>query len=290
AEDTYVFLLNWLERYPLYKGRDLYLSGEGYAGYYIPELADVILHNSKDLSHVINLKGMMVGNGYIDDQSDTKGVFDFAWSHSFISDENHEELREKCPVTFHKSPTCSEAIVRIREGMGNINFLDLYSPQCQPSIINHPPTNKSHPCDLLYVQTYLNNPHVQAALNANGTNLPYTWEPCSDVIWSKDNPVTMFPVYERLMASGLPILLYSGDVDASVPVSGTRYALARMALEVIEPWSWWSTSDTFDVAGYKEVYRGLTYFTVMGAGHDVSQTHPDKLFRLFDYFIGGEPS
>jgi serine carboxypeptidase-like clade 2 len=28
AEDTYTFLLNWLERFPEYKGRDFFVAGE----------------------------------------------------------------------------------------------------------------------------------------------------------------------------------------------------------------------------------------------------------------------
>lgn len=32
AEDAYVFLINWLERFPQYKYRDFYIAGESYAG------------------------------------------------------------------------------------------------------------------------------------------------------------------------------------------------------------------------------------------------------------------
>lgn len=32
AADSLQFLLNWFERYPQYKGRDFYISGESYAG------------------------------------------------------------------------------------------------------------------------------------------------------------------------------------------------------------------------------------------------------------------
>ncbi|KAL5711446.1 Serine carboxypeptidase-like 26 [Ranunculus cassubicifolius] len=32
AEDAYIFLVKWLERFPQYKHRDFYIAGESYAG------------------------------------------------------------------------------------------------------------------------------------------------------------------------------------------------------------------------------------------------------------------
>ncbi|KAM0028786.1 putative carboxypeptidase D [Helianthus debilis subsp. tardiflorus] len=36
ARDSYTFLINWLERFPGYKTRDFYITGESYAGHYVP--------------------------------------------------------------------------------------------------------------------------------------------------------------------------------------------------------------------------------------------------------------
>ncbi|CAH9118314.1 unnamed protein product, partial [Cuscuta europaea] len=60
AKDNYVFLLNWLERFPEYKDRDFYISGESYAGHYVPQLAHTILnHNIQANKTIVNLKGIM---------------------------------------------------------------------------------------------------------------------------------------------------------------------------------------------------------------------------------------
>lgn len=32
AEDAYIFLVKWFERFPQYKHRDFYIAGESYAG------------------------------------------------------------------------------------------------------------------------------------------------------------------------------------------------------------------------------------------------------------------
>nr|GEW56363.1 putative peptidase S10, serine carboxypeptidase, alpha/beta hydrolase fold protein [Tanacetum cinerariifolium] len=47
AKDSYAFLLNWLERFPEYKKRDLYIAGEEYAAHYISQLAQLILRKNK---------------------------------------------------------------------------------------------------------------------------------------------------------------------------------------------------------------------------------------------------
>lgn len=60
AEYNYLFLVNWLERFPEYKDRDFYIAGESYAGHYVPQLAHTILHHNKKAKTIINLKGILV--------------------------------------------------------------------------------------------------------------------------------------------------------------------------------------------------------------------------------------
>ena len=65
AEDAYTFLVNWLERFPQYKTRDFYITGESYAGHYVPQLAYTILVNNKNSNQtMINLKGIVVCSLY----------------------------------------------------------------------------------------------------------------------------------------------------------------------------------------------------------------------------------
>jgi serine carboxypeptidase-like clade 2 len=62
AEDTYTFLLNWLERFPEYKGRDFFVAGESYGGHYVPQVATVITlrNNHLPVQPIINLCGIFV--------------------------------------------------------------------------------------------------------------------------------------------------------------------------------------------------------------------------------------
>ncbi|XP_075094133.1 serine carboxypeptidase II-1 isoform X2 [Nicotiana tabacum] len=286
AEDAYRFLVNWFKRFPHYKGRDFYIMGESYAGFYVPELADIIVKRNMlpTANFNIQFKGIMIGNGIMNDETDEKGTLDYLWSHALISDETHRGLLQHCKT---ETETCQHFQNIAEAELGNVDPYNIYGPQCSinsKSRSSSPKLKNGYdPCEQQYVQNYLNLPHVQKALHANLTNLPYLWNPCSNLDW-KDTPATMFPIYKRLIASGLRILLYSGDVDAVVSVTSTRYSLSAMNLKVIKPWRPW-LDDTQEVAGYMVVYDGLAFATVRGAGHQVPQFQPRRAFALLNMFF-----
>lgn len=64
AKDSLQFLLRWMDRFPRYKKRDVYITGESYAGHYVPQLAQAILDYNAISKNHINLKGLMVGTMY----------------------------------------------------------------------------------------------------------------------------------------------------------------------------------------------------------------------------------
>lgn len=65
ADDAFTALKDFIfNKGPEFSNRSLYLSGESYAGKYIPDLADRILNNNMDEKlKYINLKGVLIGNG-----------------------------------------------------------------------------------------------------------------------------------------------------------------------------------------------------------------------------------
>lgn len=65
--DSFVtFLLNFYAEFPEYKGRPLYLSGESYAGHFIPAVAAELLSNAEAQAAGIHLTGLAIGNGWVD--------------------------------------------------------------------------------------------------------------------------------------------------------------------------------------------------------------------------------
>ncbi|KAF4346886.1 hypothetical protein G4B88_014994 [Cannabis sativa] len=268
AADNYLFLVKWLERFPEYKHRDFYISGESYAGHYVPQLAHTILyHNNNNNNNntnntIINLKGILIGNAVINDESDERGMYEYMGSHALISDKSANTIKNHCDFS-PKAAQSTECDIAMEEVM---NF---------------------DPCSDYYVHAYLNRRDVQIAMHANVTKLPYDWEPCSDVIqgWA-DSPHTVLPLLHDFMSNGLRVWIFSGDIDGRVPVTSTINSLKLMNLTVKTQWHPWYFDG--EIGGYTEVYKGeLTFSTVRGAGHQVPSYQPRRALSLIKHFLDG---
>ena len=83
AQDNLATLVSWLKAYPEFAKNDLWISGESYAGVYVPSLAYAVYQYNQGKPAVpIKLKGIMVGNGCIGKDaghcgSDPTGLSDY---------------------------------------------------------------------------------------------------------------------------------------------------------------------------------------------------------------------
>ena len=71
AADVYAFLQLFLAAYPKYSELDFHVTGESYAGHYIPAIASTILDGNNEIDDdssliKINLKSIAIGNGLTD--------------------------------------------------------------------------------------------------------------------------------------------------------------------------------------------------------------------------------
>ncbi|KAK3137202.1 hypothetical protein QOZ80_5BG0449090 [Eleusine coracana subsp. coracana] len=270
AHDSYIFLMKWFEKFPHYKYRDFYITGESYAGHYVPELSQLVYRNNKGvMKPYINFKGFMVGNAVTDDYHDQVGAFESWWNHGLISDATYRLLKATCvhDSVVHSSPPCQAALDKSTAEMGAIDPYSIYTPTCNQSssAINRRP--KRHypwmrgsydPCTERHSTAYYNRPEVQRSLHANVTSINYTWSTCSDTIndhW-EDSPRSMLAIYKELIAADLRIWVFSGDTDAVVPLTGTRYSINALNLSTTTTWYPWY--DNKQVGGWSQVYKGLT--------------------------------
>ncbi|XP_016475411.2 LOW QUALITY PROTEIN: serine carboxypeptidase-like 40 [Nicotiana tabacum] len=293
AKDNYQFLVNWLERFPEYKDKDFYISGESYAGHYVPQLAHTILyHNKKANKTMVNLKGILIGNAVINDETDTRGMYEYFASHALISDELEAQIQKQCKFTeSSESDECKLARSKAEYNTDPIDIYNIYAPLCHNTNLTAKPKKPSlviDPCSDYYTIAYMNRPDVQKALHANVTNIKYSnWQPCSDVLtnWT-DSSSTIIPLLREFMTNGLRVWIFSGDTDGRVPVTSTKNSIKIMKLPIKTAWHPWYLSA--EVGGYTQVYKGdMTFATVRGAGHQVPSYEAARSLSLVMHFLAG---
>ncbi|XP_020595968.1 serine carboxypeptidase II-3-like [Phalaenopsis equestris] len=246
ADDSYIFLINWLERFPHFKNVELFIAGESYAGHYVPQLAHSITINNK-ISNRTNIKlgGIAVGNPYL--------YYDITVSSETGDIEDDNIYAPICPTDFMLN------LDRTMDGFGG-DF---------------------DPCTDNYVNSYLNNPGVQKALHAKAGE----WKGCRNLHW-RDGPTTMLSTFQNLISTGLYIWLYSGDVDAVVPITSTKNFIKMLGLPILKPWRPWYLNQ--EVGGYVVQYEGLALVTIRGAGHEVPSYQPKRALEMISSFLLGK--
>ncbi|PIN20449.1 Carboxypeptidase D [Handroanthus impetiginosus] len=218
-----------------------------------------------------------------------RGLYDYFWTHALMSDEHHDEILKNCNFSSMASTSqkCEESMNAADGDRGNVFFYDIYAPLCG-SNSTAPSISSFDPCSFDYVSTYLNTPEVQKAFHANVTGVPGPWESCNYYIlfhWN-DEPETVLPVMEELMASGIRVWIYSGDTDGRVPVTATRYSVNKLSSSVKTPWYPWYYHS--EVGGYAVQYQNLTFVTIRGAGHFVPSYQPERALTFFSSFLDGK--
>ncbi|KAL9245102.1 hypothetical protein vseg_018791 [Gypsophila vaccaria] len=310
AADMLTFLLNWFKKFPEYKSRDLFLTGESYAGHYIPQLAVTILdHNARSRASKLNLKGVAIGNPLLRLDRDVPATYEYFWSHGMISDEIGLTIMNNCDFqdyTFasphNESDACNNAISEANNIVGEyINNYDVILDVCYPSIVEQElrlkkmATKMSLGVDVCMSyerKYYFNLPEVQKALHANRTNLPYEWSMCSGVLnySDTDGNLDMLPLLKRILLHRIPVWIFSGDQDSVVPLLGSRTLVRELAhslkFKATVPYGAWFHKR--QVGGWTTEYGNLlTFATVRGAAHMVPYTQPSRALHLFSSFIRG---
>ncbi|CAK8537851.1 unnamed protein product [Lathyrus sativus] len=310
ANDALLFLLKWYEKFPIYKSRELFLTGESYAGHYIPQLANAILdYNARSTGYKFKLKGVAIGNPLLNLDRDTQATYDYFWSHGMISDEVGLAIMKDCDFDdyifaspHNVSESCSNAISDANKIVGDyINNYDVLLDVCYPSIVEQELRLKKMAtkislgidvCMSYERRFYLNLPEVQKALHANRTNLPYPWSMCSRVLnYSNTDPNTnMLPTLKRIVENHIPVWVFSGDQDSVVPLLGSRTLIRELAhdlkFEITVPYGAWFHKG--QVGGWATEYGNLlTFATVRGAAHMVPYAQPSRALHLFSSFVSG---
>ncbi|GMN48377.1 hypothetical protein TIFTF001_017557 [Ficus carica] len=305
ANDMREFLLKWFEKFPSYKSRDLFLTGESYAGHYIPQLAIALLdYNEHSAGFKFNLKGVAIGNPLLRLDRDIPATYEYFWSHGMISDEIGLTIMNECDFDDYSiaSPhnvteKCNNAISEANQIVGEyIDNYDVILDVCYPSIVEQElrlrklATKISVGVDVCMSyerRFYFNLPEVQQALHANRTKLPYPWHMCSG---ATDGNINILPLLKRIVQNHIPVWVFSGDQDSVVPLLGSRTLIRELAhdlnFKITVPYGTWFHKG--QVGGWVTEYGNLlTFATVRGASHMVPYAQPSRALHLFSSFVHG---
>ncbi|KAK5965995.1 Carboxypeptidase, partial [Trichostrongylus colubriformis] len=84
AMDNHAAMKEWFKKFPERMKNDFYAAGESYAGTYIPMLSALLVDDES-----IKFKGMLIGNGCVDDVLNFNSLVDFNYNHGFIDERDH---------------------------------------------------------------------------------------------------------------------------------------------------------------------------------------------------------
>ncbi len=290
AEDMATFLESFVAQFPLTRTRPWVFSGESYAGVYVPLLANLVVQRN-----ILNLRGILVGNGIMDRTVNSNTYFPFMAHHALFSSEITQNLFESCPGgQFSPSPSakCTAAMNAIPEMLGPMfNAYDMYGSCASDGSTRYTLRWSAGGAGDGCVATrgitaYLNRADVKAAL---GVPASVTWTFCNDNGTYIRNYGTLMPEYASLVGK-IAVGIYNGDADTVINAMGAleNTRVLGQALGITQPWQPWYTADG-QIAGFKQIYgknpTAVSIITVKGAGHMVPMYKPMAALQMLNNFF-----
>uniref|UniRef100_A0A1D5QXD6 Carboxypeptidase n=1 Tax=Macaca mulatta TaxID=9544 RepID=A0A1D5QXD6_MACMU len=139
AQSNFEALQDFFHLFPEYKNNKLFLTGESYAGIYIPTLAVLVMQDPS-----MNLQGLAVGNGLSSYEQNDNSLVYFAYYHGLLGNrlwsslQTHCCSQNKCNFYDNKDPECVTNLQEVARIVGNsgLNIYNLYAP-CAGGVPSH---------------------------------------------------------------------------------------------------------------------------------------------------------
>jgi len=285
-----VFLQNFYNKFPQYRSKDLYVTGESYGGHYVPAISAFIhQQNQQTAFPKINLAGLAVGNGWVDPEIQAGSYGPYAYTHNLITSDDLQQVQQayaQCKSDLDNNDyndafwDCTEVFDTVLDYAGNINYYDVRK-QCNPPPLCY---------DLSSITNYLNQPSVQSQLGVN-----ITWESCNmDVYTAMETTDFDYSYIDdvALLLQYYPVIFYNGNYDLICNFYGTAALLNSMQ---------WSGQNQFvnaqnvtwsvggQPAGSARNYNNLTFVVVFNAGHMVPHDQGQNALDLLNHLLNGQP-
>jgi len=305
AKYMYNFLQGWFKEYSTYAGRSFYITGESFAGHYIPALAlKIVQENQAGKNPHINFIAAAIGNGYVDPQPQSLSYEPYAVLEGLVEagsrpDEILIEMSKACDIAcdiaYGPNGTYEDAIYALDICSIIMDEVVHAAPKIDGYPINH--YNIKEPCvapslcyDFSNQTTYFNLPQTQKALGVEKT-----WDSCST---RAGLPLTfdrLRPYSEDLppvLADGVRVLIYSGMWDLICDYLGGEVWVEEMTWPgqaAFNQTTYQNWNVNGKLAGHVRTTQGFTWLEVEQAGHMVPHDQPLNALDMFTRFIAGTP-
>ncbi|KAJ3187766.1 hypothetical protein HDU85_006159 [Gaertneriomyces sp. JEL0708] len=310
AEDVYAFLQLFLTKYKKYAEAEFHVTGESYAGHYVPAIGAKIAQENeatKSLSIYkktdkieINLTGLAIGNGLTDPLVQYEYYADMAADTTYgpiLDERDIAEMRSKYPTcrslieSCYKSKSpfscvpaavyCNNAMIRPFQKTG-LNIYDIRK-KCDPS-------NPLCYSILTDIETYLNRPDVQQEL---GTDMEF--QGCNQSInlkflmagdWMRPYVRALPPLLEM----GIRVLIYAGDSDYICNWIGNKAWVTELEWDGSDGFQKakdvkWTSKTTGREAGEVRHYKNFAYVRLYEAGHMVPYDQPEHSEEMINVWL-----
>ncbi|KAF9603164.1 hypothetical protein IFM89_034497 [Coptis chinensis] len=265
GKHLFVALRSFIASNPSFKSRPIYITGESYAGKYVPAIGYYILQqNSKlPLSRQVNLKGVAIGNGLTDPVTQVGTHAVTAYYLGLINQKQRVQLEEIQTEAIKltqegKWSDATDARIRVFSALQNMTGLaTLYDYR------------RTTPYSTNLVGEFLENEDIKKALGVSNSII---WEECSGVVGDALQEDVMksvkFMVDELVKKS--KVLLYQGQFDLRDGIVSTEAWMKKLKWDGLEKFldaerMVWEVNG--EVAGYVQSWGNLSEVLVSGAGH-----------------------
>ena len=286
SKTFYQFVVTFMEKYPEFKGRDLFVAGVSYGGSFVPAVTSYMIDQGNP---DIKLKAIGIGNGWV------KPITQY---YSFVPFSLENNLISPLYGAFMKVGYFMCEIM-IRTGLKAVSFLpcqllsySILGPIWNPafSIYDIRLSCEDGGCDGdLPVVPFLNQPEIQDFLNVPRREFTV----CNTRVHKmllRDFAMDMTPKVQHLLDNGVGVLVYSGDKDLICNWRGgeawtNTLKVDGQTLESLE-YSPWTVDG--EAAGEYRKLGGLTFLRFYDAGHAAPADQPERGLAMFKKFLSRE--
>lgn len=286
ADNLYYMLQQLATKYPTwFSNRDLFITGESYAGHWIPAITYKILNENKNApisgNKVLPLKGIAIGDGWTDPYNQLQHYGDFGYSAGLI------DQQQKATVE------AQETQGRTKIAQGNYcdaqtNFDNLVGEiVTDGGNVNEYNIREFGSYDTTFIDDYLNLSTTKATLHVPDSA---TFDDCNNEAYVKlctdfmNSVKTLFPY----ILNEIRVLLYNGQDDLIVATPTAENWIKNLvwngqANYLDAEKSVWSVNG--QVAGYARGYGNLTQLTMLKAGHMAPKDQPEASLDMITRFV-----